>query len=612
MYFEQTLEDMEQPISKEDMESIRKEDMEPISKEEMEEHMENKSTNYGFTTLTPATTDEAKRMDKWLDTLSKIFKEIKPNNKPIGFPKKLVTKNVEISDDIKNFFEPTISQKGGVRIFTAEPYSATDILQRFLNLRRPNQTAVLIFRQIMPGTDLDVKHEQTFMINGNRYDMDMYMYTSTNARLESVTPFVQKFIHPDPNHPFNNINETYITNEYPQGALVYAPNETIIDATGPLQFFNTTPMNPNEAVLSDYILMDGLVDRFNVGFIQPHVTAATECILNQKHTRSDIRTQKCITRRWDTIVNPWLQHEPWLGGANETRWDTDTRINKNLTQYLSEGRCIVGPNFNLDMTQDGRMNVRYQAATKVQQINNFMNNKGRMTNEDHSVIYNPVGNPAPLNANCQVLRREAVVFRGMKRRLTPEQAPANFEAGVYYKHKQFIHCSLDANKAIEFARFVGGAGAPQVDPAGRIVYRIQPKAGIPYFTFDNTYLQSDYEQECEIVFPDSGWLRVLVPARQLGGIYGTLLVEDVELSYENDRIREVCDAHRALRRGVKPVVYTEQFNTVAEIMQFFANCVAGVAQVQGGKRTNKRRTLKKHKRHTSLKKHKRRRTLKTS
>jgi len=186
-----------------------------------------------------------------------------------------------------------------------------------------------------------------------------------------------------------------------------------------------------------------------------------------------------------------------------------------------------------------------------------------------------------------------VVYRGMVRpyvMLTADEI-TNLQLApneTWYQSKGFFHTTVNLQAAIEFANTVVVPPAT----ANRIIYRICPIAGCPYYAYDTNQLRSEYPNECEIIFKPGAVMRRVVAARQIDGYPHP--VEDVELGYSDDDLLAINNIHLQAISNLH-CVHLTPVTRIEDIIQVFQNGVGVGFHSTGGKRTKykKSRTFKK-------------------
>jgi hypothetical protein len=576
--------------NKRSREEINYMDSNNLSEEDMK-HMSDKASNWGYTELTPLTEDENQIMNthvKYLKEMEKNYKPTKPNAFPEPFP------NVKISDEIKklflsgeqvtNFTPERMSQNGGT-VFNRGP---STLLPALMQLKRHDNTIIIIFKQVHPPNG------QIILDNGTHFVIDVYMFTTANPHnIELVNPFQAKF----PGTQYSNITDTLASSRLGEGVRIAYRNETFRDPAGvPIEFHNNThPPDPAPSVvLHDHVFLNYQENAFNVGFEQPPI----DVIQSVVHTNEDIRDMRCITKNWDGLMNTWRTTGAYLNPALVNTWLARTNVNEDWTYRLSNPPNDTGPlncrttPFDLGLGQDGRMRLVQEIQVKDRQYNEFIDKKGRIT----GLVPNTRITYAANNLNshhCNTFMETDVVYRGMVRpyvMLTADEI-TNLQLApneTWYQSKGFFHTTVNLQAAIEFANTVVVPPAT----ANRIIYRICPIAGCPYYAYDTNQLRSEYPNECEIIFKPGAVMRRVVAARQIDGYPHP--VEDVELGYSGDVINPIDNIHGQARRNLH-CVYLRQVVNFQEIAQVFQNGVGVGFQAAGGKRTKykKSRTFKK-------------------
>ena len=648
--------------------------------------------------LRQATPEETKR----LNTLSEAFAQYENSNpnqvNPVEFPEP-VTENAEITDDIKKFFTSTTntsSQTGGMLYHSRTPdQPIANAINLMLSEKGPTHTEILIFKELhnpLPGWSW------TFI--GRHFVLDVYLFTSTNTRVNRVSRFYPKFHGVTPlmlalSPLMQSINNTDRVNTDPNlGAQqitlhIEAPNEDI----GPRTFYNSTipvavrQLNGSTTTLKDYALEGVIPNAFNCGFVPLH-PLTDNYIKTQTHEAQDVTYMSCYTRGWYIFMNPMLrtgafdalgvlahanitydcsmafpfvpgtppallrnawihvghnpgQHIPphypdhirsaiekintWLGLDDVINGDAYTQFGD-----VNIHGCMNDPQRgnDLSLSPTGRMNVIEITRNKIQQMIDFINRKGRITGirahvNDNNLLFN--GNPVPavpdpgsLPPSCNHRMELSFLWRGSRAHFMQARNPhvhlppptgevgrlarplEDFQPGVYYREDAFMSASPDLTVAIKFAWGDFTLQDPP-SPTG-ILYRIYPRPGCPYMTYDQQQLESPfYRWQCEFVFQRGGWLKQITAARALinpeTGIAYPFPVEDLELSYDTFDLNAVARAHHSIRAN-DPLTFVQltQVQNVADIPQVMADYIRdNPPPVVGGKRHHKRRrTIKKH------------------
>jgi hypothetical protein len=584
----------------------------PLTEDDMKKTMEDKASNWGYTELTPLTEDEMIRLSKHLKNLEKMEKNYKPNepltdeNKtPFSLDDKLFNTNFKppfslddnpfntnfkppFSLDDKPFNTNTkinfeVSQKGG----TVHPYDPND-LSRYFNtliaLKRPDNTIIIILH----------KHPQgDIIIGSDAFKIDVYMFTTRHrgGQILTVNPFVHLFNPTLQGIPQSaiHITDTLASTNGGTGQMLHYPYENFSGS----DFLNDNIDPARGGKLSDYVFNNYRENQINIGLFND---MNVDVVLAVNHTPDDIQTMECITHTWDTLMNPWWYTLAYTGdqGHIQTWLGVDAVRNVNVRDLerlpnRPQRFCRRVPG-QLNVTSfQGRNNLIDEMREKVRQYNEFIDTKGRLTGADPAtrIVYNPVPSTSHLNDfSCRTTIRTNHVYRGMNRRYTQVTTPAfGLQAGIWYKVENCVHTSTSRAKANNFAG-MGTSG-----PGGRIVYRIYPTPGCPYYAYDNASLRSLY-QECEIVFKPGAYMMQRVAPRPMNGF--NYPVEDVVLCYDPQIFNNIATIHGSRKWIGKKYVSLIQATTIHDISQS-VNILN--AQTGGKKTKNKKHTFKKRRKY---------------